>query len=136
MGGVDLLDHTLSDLRPVIWGIDGIHKCHQYCICIQLAVVSYCFWRNSTAEKSHVAHCGYHDQTIKATHHQYWFSSNKGSQSGWWSEIWWVRSLSHQLLSLEMCSFWEKLSLANSCEKWKPSLNVKTGFQIFHENLQ
>ena len=44
MGGVDLLDHTLSDLRLVIREIDGIHKCHQFCICIQLAAVSYCFW--------------------------------------------------------------------------------------------
>ena len=38
-----------------------------------------------------------------------WFSSNKGSQSGSWSEIWWVRSLSHQLLSSEMSCLWENL---------------------------
>ena len=85
------------------------HKCHQYCICIQLAAVSYRFWWNYTAKRFQMAHCGYHDQTTKATRHPRRFSSNKGSQSGWWSEIWWVRSLSHQLLSSEMCCLWEKL---------------------------
>ena len=48
MGGVDLPNHALSDLRPVIFGEKMVltigHKWHQYCICIQLAVVSYCFW--------------------------------------------------------------------------------------------
>ena len=94
-------------------------KCHQYCICIQLEAALYRFWWNYTAERFQTAHSGYHDQIIKSTRHQCWISSEKVSQSGWWSGIWWIRSLSHQLLSFEMCCLWEKL------QKFKGKMQTK-----------
>ena len=55
--------------------LDPGNKCHQYCICIQPAVVSFCFWCNYTTEIIKTAHCWYHDLKIKDTRHQCWFSS-------------------------------------------------------------
>ena len=84
------------------------HKCHQYCICIQLMAVSYCFRWNYIEERFQTTRCGYHDQLIEATCHQCSFLSNTSSQSGW----------CHQQLTLEMCCLQEKFHVRSANEAY------------------
>ena len=85
------------------------HKCHQHYSCIQLAAVLFHFWWNYTTERFQTVHCA--DIMIRQSSHVSSASIlvQQRLRSSWRIEIWWVRSLFHQLPSLEMCSLWEKL---------------------------
>ena len=135
MGGVDLLDHALSDLRPVIHGKKWYRPLVINAINITLV---YSWWLYQIISGETIPHRDFrrHNMSIMIRQSKPPIISVDSRPTKPHKVADEVRydELGHYPISCSVhkCAVCGK-SCRNSCEKWKWSLHVKTYVQIFHE---